>query len=809
MINLNKKLAYWQNLLLDLGKRNRLINCPAPNSHKKRFSRTLISIEKPSITDLWDQFAEDNKPLVFPISKTSFDFENDDDIHKIPDNKSITNQPINETQKTLRNLMQKSKTLIEEKGLNALYLSFGYLNWHEKEKGAELRFPLLLIPVQLTQDDLFSPFILSRYDDEIVQNYALSQKLYNDFKIVLPEFTDDNNFLEYIEKIREISNAMKSSVTMETELSLFSFLKINMYNDLGNNSEKIKNHSIIRAIAGESKSITGNNINIIDYDHDAVNPQNVFCVADADSSQQDAIQLAKNGISFILQGPPGTGKSQTITNIIAELLSCGKKILFVSEKMAALEVVHKRLTSAGLNGFCLTLHSHNAKRHEVLDQLEASFKLAQKHFELRSSAYDTLAKLIQQRKQLNEYPQELHTTIEPIGDTIFNINGKIALLNDVPDIPFNPKNPETLTLYDIAELKNLLEDLSRIISESGYQIYNPWYGCIISHITNQFRKEFAIESENAVKAIDAAMLFLNNNLVNFSEANLCYNDFKNCADYITLKNELENEITHGKIKQKYTDRIFAINGEEFLTRCHTQHRSFLRIFKSKFWADHHHITRSQKITEKVTIKDMQRIAENINNIQNIENKIKQVSSLISLNSDSQIKLVAEQYDQLTAPICRFSSLFDQSKMILTRSLSEIRELITKCSGNFSDLECYIDYRDTIKMFPKSDVNIEEFIHQASQITLPANMITPAFEKCFYKAWLDAILPHYNAVKTFRGLKQDNCIKSFKEHDTSHLEISKASLISKLISRLPSLDSFTSEHDEIGMLKRELVKQRRL
>ena len=87
----------------------------------------------------------------------------------------------------------------------------------------------------------------------------------------------------------------------------------------------------------------------VDYSHLVTDTENseFFNVVDADSSQLTAIDMARKGASFILQGPPGTGKSQTITNIIAECLSQGKKVLFVSEKLAALNVVFDKLKRQG------------------------------------------------------------------------------------------------------------------------------------------------------------------------------------------------------------------------------------------------------------------------------------------------------------------------------------------------------------------------------------------------------------------------------------------------------------------------------
>jgi len=324
MAKIDVKIEFWRNRLLDLGKRNRLINCPA-SKQGGRVSRSSIAIKVPAVSELWEQFYNGGEPLVFPSVNEPQTDEDDNNETSFSTNNSITNQSPKETQKTLRNLMQKAKTFTEEKGLNALYLAFGFLVWKESvDKGAEIRSPLLLVPVQLTQNDLFSPFVLSRHDDEIVPNHALIQKLLSDFGISIPDYSDEVGLQDYIGKVREACTSMNCVINIEADLSLFSFLKINMYQDLGKNAEEIKKHPLIKAISGDSSDITRDSIQISKFDHDAVEPQEVLCVVDSDSSQQDAIQLAKRGVSFVLQGPPGTGKSQTITNIIAELLSDGK-----------------------------------------------------------------------------------------------------------------------------------------------------------------------------------------------------------------------------------------------------------------------------------------------------------------------------------------------------------------------------------------------------------------------------------------------------------------------------------------------------
>ena len=174
-----------------------------------------------------------------------------------------------------------------------------------------------------------------------------------------------------------------------------------MYRDLERNADKIGAHQIVRTLNGEAFKNSENGFDISNFNYDNIEPQEVFSVVDADPSQQDAILLAKRGVSFVLQVPPGTGKSQTITNIISELISDGKKILFISEKMVALEVVYKWLLKVGLGDFCLTLHNYKAKHHEILEQLGKSIEMSRQRVNLQQDAFNKLTRLKETRNALN------------------------------------------------------------------------------------------------------------------------------------------------------------------------------------------------------------------------------------------------------------------------------------------------------------------------------------------------------------------------------------------------------------------------
>jgi hypothetical protein len=409
---LSNKIDFWSIRLLELGKSNRLINSPK-RAAGSRPIRTCIEFVAPNLQKLWDMFADGKSTLNIRTNYTHGELEkieNAESDAKYSDESGITtNQSIKDRLSTIANLKSKSKSLIEERGFNSLFLAFGFLVWEDHaDNKLIMRSPLVLVPVQITQENLMAPLVISKLDDEIIGNKTLEQKLLNNFDIKITVFNEQFEIEDYFKTVlRECAN-LKATIDYSVDLSLFSFSKINMYQDLIVNRKLIINNEIVKMITGEKTSLKDISVGDAEFNYDKIDPENILSVLDADSSQQDAIALAKRGVSFVLQGPPGTGKSQTITNIISELLYLNKRVLFVSEKMAALDVVYKRLTAVGLKDFCLALHNRNADRREILDQLQASLDLCTKKCNLLNNVHNKLYELKQTREELNDYQKQLH-----------------------------------------------------------------------------------------------------------------------------------------------------------------------------------------------------------------------------------------------------------------------------------------------------------------------------------------------------------------------------------------------------------------
>lgn len=479
-LNIENKIEVWQNKLLDLGKRNKLLNY-------KETKCSTLRIITPRIYDLWTSFVKNEKPLEFPFYDDIEDYEEPTPLANVE-----TNQSIKDMQKTLRNLRDKAKTATEEQGINVLYLSFGFLEWNDPKDSEQLyHSPLVLVPVTLTVESISSPYKLSLHEDEIIINPTLQYKLTNDFGMTIPDFNEEGDLQKYFSDVNDSVSHNNWRVIEDTSLSMLSFLKISMYNDLAKHRDAIIKNTIVRTISGDVSESNPIPEELNNYDFDLkTKPIDVFQVVDADSSQQDAILCAKEGLSFVLQGPPGTGKSQTITNIISECLADGKKVLFVSEKMAALDVVYRRLTSAGLNDFCLVLHSHKANKKIVLEQLETVLNLAKNKAELSKDAYLKLDALERDREKLNQYASQLFENVDPLGKSIYQVNGILANLSEYADVIFPIDNIDKVDWNQYSKYNYVLNEFINSIGQMSEDYNaNPWYGANVQNVSNELRHD--------------------------------------------------------------------------------------------------------------------------------------------------------------------------------------------------------------------------------------------------------------------------------------------------------------------------------
>ncbi|MBC6612377.1 DUF3320 domain-containing protein [Hymenobacter sp. BT507] len=356
----------------------------------------------------------------------------------LSDNKLQTAEPLAKLEARLLNTYYTARTSLEEQGVNILYLALGSLTWYESAGSEEARrAPLVLVPVLLERGTVAERFKLRYTGAEVEGNLSLQAKLKATFGLTLPlpEPEDEGGLNEYYAAVQQAVAPLSHWQVAPDDIALgfFSFGKLMLYRDLDPAtwpaSSTLLDHPTIAALLGSEgfrdPAPTLGETAFLDTDSPVAELHQVL---DADSSQLLALLAVHEGRNLVIQGPPGTGKSQTIANLLAEAIGAGKKVLFVAEKMAALEVVKRRLDSLGLGVACLELHSHKANKKTLHNELKATLALgrptAGAHVE------DHMAQLPRYRQQLNDYALAVNAPIGRSRRTAQQVTGELLRLQE-------------------------------------------------------------------------------------------------------------------------------------------------------------------------------------------------------------------------------------------------------------------------------------------------------------------------------------------------------------------------------------------
>ena len=392
-------------------------------------------------------------------------------------------------QSRLLSTFYAARTFIEEQGVNVLYLALGMLEWYEDESSDKVRrAPLLLVPVELTRTDARARFRLRYTDDDIGGNLTLQAKLKGDFGLTidLPDPEKDLDVEDYVLHVADVVSEMPRWRVDENavHLGFFLFGKLLMYNDLDVSAwpedAKPTDHEVIRSLLGSGFEPFEGRIGDDEHLDRHLDLGDVHQVVDADGSQTLALLDVKGGHHLVIQGPPGTGKSQTITNVIAEAVGQGKTVLFVAEKMAALDVVKRRLDAVELGEACLELHSHKTSKKDLLAGLEQTLKLGKPHADVLRADLDVL---VDARDQLNDYAEAVNTEVRSTGFTPQIAYGRLLKLDDRwadVDHPEDIERTDSGMLdwerSDYARRRARIQAMQSLIGQMGRPSDHPFWG---------------------------------------------------------------------------------------------------------------------------------------------------------------------------------------------------------------------------------------------------------------------------------------------------------------------------------------------
>ncbi|MBP7281558.1 MAG: DUF4011 domain-containing protein [Leptospiraceae bacterium] len=473
-----------------------------------------------------------------------------------------------EIYRKIKLIHKRSRQNLEERGIDTLLIAFGFVTWKPDSDNQPINAPLVLIPISI---EAKSKIFLNQ-TGEIIINPVLFAYLEKNYNIrinpddVLSADSIENPLLDFKLIIENFKKALGKKVPelqidKQLILSNFSFQKMSMVEDIKfQRDNPDSNNELILAMAGNELAIRKLKEKIVDVDvkkFDDISPEEDFIIFDCDSSQQSVIQAVLRGENCTIQGPPGTGKSQTIANLISSLVANGKKVLFVAEKRAALEVVRKRLEEKKLGHLLLDLHGSGISRKVVMEEFKESLDLIRNSRNV--DVGDTHKQFMRKRKELNYHVEQFHKKRMPASKSIYELHAQLLSFTDEEksQTRFTGKDLLDLTPDVFDSLRNKLEDLQKPSLAELFLNTNlsPWQAANISSV------EDAAVLSTSVNRIFRQLLFLEQEFLKLEGYGLTeYKSFKEIEAMIQLLEKVNS------LYELYTDNpeLFKLDLQSFL-----------------------------------------------------------------------------------------------------------------------------------------------------------------------------------------------------------------------------------------------------
>lgn len=683
--SIDKRIYKWKEKLIDLSKRNRLLNFKT-----SKYSTLRIIDEQPP--EVYRSLVQNMQIMEFlPVNvnnenipeedKKSLEELNEgiefkaqefkeyivDELDKKHVDKFLqTKLSLQDLNKTLSKISTTARSTNDDLGYNVLFLTLGSLIWYEADNSDErMEAPVILVPVEIKRKNIGQPYTIKYNEDSVILNPSLTLKLKRDFGINLEDIVleeDGINPIEVFTKVQEkIKDKSRWKLLNNIYIGLFSFAKFVMYKDLDEYQDLIKNNKLVGTICGltDEKQISTDSLCPLSELDKRVQPQFTYQILDADSSQQQAIQIVKSGHNLVIQGPPGTGKSQTIANIIAELLSQNKKVLFVSQKIAALDVVKSRLDTNGLAPYCLELHSNKTNKKRVVDELINTLEY---NF---IGNYDagSLSKLSDDIKTLKTYSNELHNPIGALQYSPFKALGIVLNNNQIPDLRYIFDDYDSWTKDQLAENKELFTNAKEILKKLGNPEKFAWYGAEIRDLEYEEKCQLKDKIDSLIANIDGLENCINNlsneillkqiskpseiktlldiadivlNVPATAVPTIAYDDTKLASDISVICNNVKQfNLYNNRIKNKYNLGILNEDLDNLTFKFGLYKDKFFSRISLKFYKDCKYIRQYFNNTYRPNLEEL------VNDFQNLKELKLSISKLEECNN-----IAAELYDKV-------------------------------------------------------------------------------------------------------------------------------------------------------------------
>lgn len=369
------RIDIWKTKLLDLTLRNRLLN----DSFDSQLP--LAAAGEGALAALLETLNSETTLKLRPTLGMPLAMAESDIVSEVRSGVLRTRLVENELDDRATKAHRSARSSLEETGARSLFVAVGFLEYFVDNRKTALRAPLLLVPIAMERISRAEGYRIQMVPDDIVANVALVEYLRStqgkDIQLAA-QLVGDGSVPRIRDVFAYVRQAIKDVPGMRVieaaKIGIYSFKKLPLFEEMRQRSDALENHPVLGALLDRDAGPELRSSPLI-QPSDVAREARYAAIRlplPADSSQTAAILSAAAGSTFILQGPPGTGKSQTITNLLVECMARGKRVLFVAEKSAALQVVAERLRRTGLDAFALDLHADNANKTQFVTQVKTA-----------------------------------------------------------------------------------------------------------------------------------------------------------------------------------------------------------------------------------------------------------------------------------------------------------------------------------------------------------------------------------------------------------------------------------------------------
>lgn len=859
MSELMDKLIAVTNQLLDLGKRNRLLNYTDSglktlkilNKNSDEIFRAIKGQKDVSVMNVdsyLNQYHNENYPNDTQDDPLKYDDEKVYTICRkyLEKNQLMCHKINNPLVKPLKSLIKDNSFSLVEKGMNSLYISFGFI--HYKEDNENYTAPLLLIPIEL--EKVLDDYYIRQYEDDILLNPTFNYYCSQMYNIELPKY-DDEALQTYFSKVVQV---LPLGVEFEDSMAIgiYSFYKMSMYQDIMNNKEKVLANINIKTLLGDTNAKKKYSKEDLD----------IYPVVNCDSSQLGAIQMAANGKSFCLQGPPGSGKSQTITNIIATLLGHGKKVLFVSEKIAALSVVYENLRRVHLSDFAIELHSNKANKKEFIRNLYDTASLPHYDINLKTNLLDQKYQILSSK--LSEYERTLHQNISNLGCSLLDLYSMNEEY-DVKPLDFN-LDIDAYNLDDVKLTSSILDRYYHVSKISGYDYRtSPFYN--LNEMSDEYiLYNFSSDLENTLLIFDECYS-LEEILVNYPTLQITnINDAIKKMEYLDLLAHLKTfnenylnpktrnrildlikrytsikKLLQSNILKIYNRDIIKTDINDLINRFNKALNNGKKLFNKELKEIKEEILKyrtDDKVTNETILKELQELSTYKTNLfllneqkvplEKLVGKFND-TTLINISNDlnrikdiPDLKITIDEYNSLKQEFLikglsiskikpnieslkKISLLFDRKYFdFYGANLVDSYNYLINISNNKDKAFNYKEMTKVIKNIKKTGAI--DFLNKYLDLNLDLSLIARCFKKTFIVEKINDCLKDSSLLSDFDCYKEDGVVRDFRKLDSDILKINRDIIISEQSKHRPN--ETVMEGSEFKILTREYAKKRR-